>query len=659
MEPSAKRRQLYFDRAIVKPTFSFFDKIGDYGLAERDGQTDMALDIAEAIGLNEQIIVEAGVGIGKSYAYLYPAIQLALVTKKPIVFSTSSIALSEQLVHDAQQLLKFRQNINLPIVLGKGMNNYICQSRVDEVIDQKRALKKSTQKSFSTIEKMALTFPDNILKKASICSERANFSEAISDAQWNRINVVKCDRYKCEHIKECKFIAMRTAIGNLGHARLIIVNHDLLLAHLLNEELTGEGLINDDMRMIVVDEAHNLEEKARTALTAPWNLKRINNLMNKLQNSYYLYEYSAEVEKSTVFIREQFRKLYEGLQKHINQIKLASGRELDADRFSLPETTNIDCVQLARKISNVYYSVFAHFSSERRGDTVDEFSKLKEFAEILANRGNTPNKYLLWLSGKESNLGSITISYAPSNIGERLRDLLFSKDLPIILTSATLCQPVNEVDSMYEYICSSIGFEGERIEAKPSPFDYDSQALLYIPNDITAPNSADRDKYISDLTNRIADLAQITNGRTMVLFTAKDDLNRVHQALLQKNISQTLIKQSEGSSQASIIEEFKKTKGVALVTGAFWEGINIPGQDLTSLIIARLPFPVPDPIIEYKISNAASRYPSSALYMSVGICFKTSTLTSYLSSRTSVPVIRNHLSPTMPLSSAFGFFISC
>lgn len=607
LEPSVNSRRRYFDRAIVKPTFSFFENISDYGLAERDGQTNMALDIAEAIGANEQIIVEAGVGIGKSYAYLYPGTLLASTTGRPIVISTSSIALSEQLVDDAQRILRFRNNASLPIVLGKGMNNYICKSRVNEIIDQKRALKKSTQKSFSAKERMMLQFPDIVLKKAVVCSERTGLPETISDAQWNQMNVTKCDRYKCEHVNECKFIEMRTAIGNMGRARIIIINHDLLLAHLLNEELTGEGFINDRMRMIVIDEAHNLEEKARAALTTTWSLKKINNLMSQLQNSYYIGT-SAEDEKNIEIIKNQFGGLFEWLQNHIKQIKSQSGRERDADRFFLPETTNINYAQLAKKLSNLYYSFFAHVSSERRGDTIDELSKLKELVEILANIETHRNKYLLWLTGSERNVGNITISYAPSNIGERLRRLLFSKELPIVLTSATLCQPDDEVDGMYEYICGSIGFDGERAEPKVSPFDYDSQALLYIPNDVTEPNTVDQDKYIADLTNHIEKLVKITNGHTMVLFTSKDDLNSVHQSLVQKSISLPLIKQSEGSSQASIIEEFKRTKGIALVTGAFWEGINIPGQDLTSLIIARLPFPVPDPIIEYKISKVASRY---------------------------------------------------
>lgn len=607
VEPSSKGRRRYFDRAIVTPTFNFFENIIEHGLAERDGQTNMALDIAEAIGSNEHIIVEAGVGIGKSYAYLFPGIQLACVTGRPIVLSTSSIALSEQLVDDAQRILRFRQNTSLPIVLGKGMNNYICQSRVNEVIDQKRALKKSTQRSFSAKEKIMLTFPDIVLNKAVVCSERAGIPESISDAQWAQINVTKCDRYKCEYVNECRFIEMRTAIGNTGRARLIIINHDLLLAHLLNEELTGEGFINDRMRMIVIDEAHNLEEKARSALTSSWDLKKINNLMNELQNSYY-FSGIASTEGNIETIRRQFQRLFEGLQDYIRLIKSKPGRERDADRFFLPETTNVSYDNLLTTVSNVYYSANFRFSSQRRGDTLDELSKLNEFVEILANVEKHRNKHLLWLSGAGHNIGNITISYAPSNIGERLQSLLFSKELPIVLTSATLCQPTDEIESMYEYVCSSIGFEGTRADPQISPFDYDSQALLYIPNDMAEPNDTDRDKYIVDLTNHILDLAKITNGRTMVLFTSKDDLNRVHQALEQKDITLPLIKQSEGSSQASIIEEFKRTKGIALVTGAFWEGINIPGQDLTSLIIARLPFPVPDPIIEHKISKVASRY---------------------------------------------------
>ncbi len=608
MEPSAKSRRKYFDRTIVKPTFSFFENINDHGLAERDGQTNMALDIAEAIGANEHIVVEAGVGIGKSFAYLYPGTQLASLTGRPIVISTSSIALSEQLVDDAQRVLRFRQNSSLPIVLGKGMNNYICKSRVNEVIEQKRALKKSTQRSFSAKERMMLQYPDIVLQRAGVCSERTSIPVVISDAHWNQINVTKCDRYTCEHVNECKFIEMRTAIGNAGRARIIIINHDLLLAHLLNEELTGEGFINDRIRMVIIDEAHNLEEKARAALTTTWSLKKINVLMTQLQNSYYISGSSASSERNIETIRNQCRKLFEELQGYIRQIKSKPGRTRDADRFFLPQTTSVSYDKLMKTVSNVYYSVNGWFASQRRGDILDELSKFNEFVEILANIEKHRNKHLLWLSGTEHNKGNIAISYAPSNIGERLQRLLFSKDLPIVLTSATLCQPTDEIDSMYEYVCSSIGFDGERMEPKLSPFDYDRQAMLYIPNNVTEPNNVDKDKYIADLTDHIAEVAQITSGRTMVLFTSKDDLSRVHQSLEQKNLSFPIIKQSEGVSPASIIAEFKRTKGLALVTGAFWEGINIPGQDLTSLIIARLPFPVPDPIIEYKISKVASRY---------------------------------------------------
>lgn len=601
-------RQRWLDKKIVKPTFDFFINLKNYNdqWVEREGQTSLALDIADAIRLNEHIMIEAGVGIGKSFAYLYPGLLLVKELYKPIVLATSSIALSEQLVEDAK-VISSLLGINAPIVLGKGMNNYVCQKRIDGLQEEKRSLKKSVKKIFSKREVAVMSLPPSIFVSRCKYLERATMPDSITDFQWNLINVQACDHHKCDYKYECGYVEMRSRIKNFGPARVIVVNQDYLLAHLLKKEQNGEGFINNNKCLIVIDEAHNLEEKARSALTNSWDLNRIFKVLDNLYYPTATLGNSREHLQNLKGAKQAFCEMFNAFSRHLKTEKLNNGKGRDADRVFLPDNLGINGENLLRSLQSLYTAIVTQDNQDRWSEATDELGGLRDFIDALLNRKTRDCQFLFWLCGKGVNMEHSFVSYAPSNIGDRLNKLLFCKDIPIVLTSATLCQPANDISEMYDYIAYSIGFDGETEEPKDSPFNYDENALLFIPNNIAAPNE-DHEQYLADVADCIAELSTITQGRTMVLFTAKDDLNAVFQALEAKKMSIPIVRQADGSSQATVIRQFRESKGVALVTGAFWEGINIPGQDLTSLIIAKLPFPVPDPIIEYKISQADNNY---------------------------------------------------
>ncbi len=198
----------------------------------------------------------------------------------------------------------------------------------------------------------------------------------------------------------------------------------------------------------------------------------------------------------------------------------------------------------------------------------------------------------------------------PKNMNEEIYKLFFKqKKFRVILTSATLTNTdIGDEYKKYEYITKSIGFpnkpEGFLSEPQKSPYNYDENVLFYYRNDM--PHPKNREEYIEKSIDIIEELIYETDGRTMVLFTAKSDMESVYEKLKNRKIKYNIIMQNEGSSQESIIKEFKKDENsVLLGTGAYWEGVSIEGNSLFSLIIFKLPFPVPDPIIDYK-SNISS-----------------------------------------------------
>lgn len=186
------------------------------------------------------------------------------------------------------------------------------------------------------------------------------------------------------------------------------------------------------------------------------------------------------------------------------------------------------------------------------------------------------------------------------------RNILFNdKETVKILTSATLNTSIDK-NEYYDYFMKTIGLSKSQklfiSEPKESPFDIENNTLLYYSNDIAHPQK-EHNKYIEDITNRIVDLISITEGKTLILFTAKADMKIVYDKLKNKKLPYKLIIQNEGSSQIKTKEDFKEDiNSVLLSTGTFWEGIDIQGNSLSSVIIVRLPFPILDPVIKYKSS---------------------------------------------------------
>lgn len=589
------RRAKDIERYVVQPLMDILYEMPKQGYQPREGQETMALDIAEAVRDGDNLIVEAGVGIGKSFGYLLPSILLTKFwnnrfVNRPVIIATSSIQLSEQLYEDS---IKASQITGIPIkpVVGKGRNNYVCLERIQ---------------TFATEKHQDLL--DWAIENKT--GDRSHLPFAVSDRLWNQINVDQCKHERCDSRFECHFYKMRRDISDYTDHNVIIVNQDLLIAHLLKmkESSNGKGVLHRSPCVLIIDEAHNLEEKTRNKLTLTWTKKSILHQMKQIRYHLSKSELFDTYQAQLAMLNEDTQTLYQSFWDDIRQtVQTRSTEGIERFFVKFPETLDWQKMKDALQNLSIGLTLVDSKKSREIDELVEYIDNFIDFLEEL--RKGDLSRYVFWGESDLANgLGGVSVSHAPKNISSILRDMLFNQPgIPVVLTSATLSQIGNTVEEQYVYQRATIGYTGQYSEPKPSPFNYEDNARLYVPNHIAAPNIPEkRDLYLEQISEEIIQLANVTNGRTLVLFTAKEDLKQVHAILHGRELSWQLLTQKEGASQSSTISEFRHSKGVLLATGVFWEGINIDGPDLSQVIITRLPFPVPDPIMEYKTSLSSN-----------------------------------------------------
>jgi len=557
------------DNYVVGGLFDIFEKMKEKGYEERDGQIDMALDIAEAIRDGDNIIVEAGVGIGKSFAYLFPSMLYTKVSRTPVAVASSTIHLTDQLEEDVKNV----ENITgreVSAIVGKGQRNYFCEKRA------KKYISSSLDKS-DTIKNYVRDYPSTTIR--------------LSNREWKKINVAKCTHNQCNYRFDCEFYNMRQGLNGFGKMAgdIIIVNQDLLIANYLKEDKTGRPFIDDRHEVVIIDEAHNLEEKARNALTITFYKEDAIDLITQ-----------AEKVNGVIYkeLKNSIGEMYDAIQNHV---KLHQTEEFEQSRSAFNGDYLNKYKHLTTSIESVYSRAQVIDMQQGRvsDELIENLDNLVTLFEGVFDPAQT--NQIFWA---EIINDKASICYAPDNISEKLNQLLFKRSKQFVLTSATLS--AGSEDSEYSYLRNSIGLNNPVTSpSKPSPFPYDKNARIYLPDNIS---KYDKPDFVSELSEHILKLAIATNGRTLVLFTSKKEMADVYKFLKRdESHSFNIIMQSSKKEQETL-KEFNDTKGILLATGTYWEGLNIEGSDLTSLIIARLPFPVPDPVIENKISKSGDPY---------------------------------------------------
>lgn len=577
-------------REIGEKVYSIFIEDPDqYGFEVREGQQDMACEIIDAIINDQHLAVEAGVGIGKSYAYLIPLLLYSQAFDRQVVVATSTIALQEQLLNDVQHLQEMLST-DREVILAKGQTHYVCGKRADQYVADLEA-------PLSSEIKICIE---------SGAQERKDFEFPIPQKIWDRINVSRFNRRNCFACKnKCLYHNIREKLQYVDG--IVLCNQDFLTAHLQQRSRMQRGLLSEKVDLVVVDEAHNLEDKVRNATTVTISqgsiINKIRMAVNEVPSADRQY-----VQKGAVQAEEAVRAFYNQLTEQINQQINESTQDMKyAERFFFRDDERAPSLltamtdrlaglsrDLAIQLSRTETATFNASVSDELDNTVADFSNLVK----------NMDDYLVWI---ERSGPRIDFVYCPKNTKRIIGNLYFNPDIRSILTSATLTTAgQGKMEEQYAYFVDSTGFpineNAVLSEPKPSPFPYDKHAMIYCCDDLPHP-TRNHEEFIRQGTERLIDILNISYGKALILFTAKTDMEEVYDTLRSKGLPYKILVQRAGSSQESVLREFEEnTDAVLLGTGAYWEGISIEGKSLSNLIVFRLPFPVPDPIIEYKTS---------------------------------------------------------
>lgn len=591
----------------------------------RPQQVEMCRAIARVISEGGHLLVEASTGVGKSLAYLVPAAFWSLQNNTRVVISTNTINLQDQLIHKDIPDLKAALGLNFRAAVLKGRANYLCPRRLD--IMRKRGVQSP--------EEMRVLGKVLVWLHASGNGDRneLNLNGQAEKEVWYRLSAEDeaCTTETCLERTggSCPFFTARQeALG----AHLIVVNHALLLS----DVATGNRVL-PEYDYLIVDEAHHLEEATTNALSYRVTIFDLERLLRELGGSesgllgwsltavrgilrpvdFNLFENMISDATDVAFqfqqlIRQFFNSLREFLLDQRDGQPLGSYgqqvRILPATRrqpaWGQVEACWDDAQGILKQLIDLIFKLsqtLADLNDFLSADHKDLFSHasslyrrlLEHFSEINAFVFDPAKDRIYWVEIHPDGR-SLSLNVAPLHIGSLMERFLWHEKKSVILTSATLTAA-----GKFDYLRERLqAIEADEL-ALGSPFDYENAALVYIPNDI--PEPSDRQNYQRAVEQTLIRLCRATSGRTLVLFTSYTQLRTTSQAIAGSLAKDEIVvyEQGEGASSHALLESFRATdKAVLLGTRAFWEGVDVPGQALSVLVIAKLPFDVPtDPIV--------------------------------------------------------------
>lgn len=558
----------------------------------REGQENLMLDIGEAMQEKTVLMAEAGVGIGKSFAYLIPGLIRSKRLKIPLIVSSSSIQLTDQLVDDIAAVSKILST-DFTCVVGKGRTNYVCYARY------------KSQKKNSELTDI-LTLQEDWKVDLIKANDKRNWS------------VEKCTFNQCEYRFNCDFYNMRQNINPRSTTPVdcIIVNHNLLVEDLKKKfRLYQPGLIQQG-HTIVLDEAHKFEDIVRDSFNIKINLKMLEKMEQHIKKLGFDITRNLKTIGRINKLFEYFHS--EFIKQHSKEGEYILGNRLDLNELVSTKSKDVELLlwELNDMKSELRYLDFKD-SKEHIYNELDEGVNIiiEHFESVKSGES------VYWgIYEKKFDSKGLFLCSAPKEINKIINELLFMNQKSVILTSATLGGNIHSEnksdrnESYYRYQTKALGLPITSIYSSPqeSPYDYEKNTLVYLPS----KNIDVRDEsQFSEIADEIIQLANLMNGRTLVLFTSKKQMELVYEGINSQkdNFSWNILKQDDSRSVNKLKEEFISQNAVLLSTGAFWEGVNIKGSDLSCLIVVKLPYPVPDPVVRYKASTDPSVYESEML----------------------------------------------
>ncbi len=564
----------------------------------RQQQLDMAHAVSDAIAEGRHLMVEAGTGVGKSFAYLIPAV-LAATTKKEcrVVISTHTISLQEQLVHkDIPFLQKVMPN-EFNATLVKGRSNYISLRR----------LRVAQQRSRSLLSEPSM---DDQLRRIGQWSRQTRDGSR-SDLRFQPLPVVwdlvhsdsgNCLGRKCNDYAQCHYFRARRQMAG---AQLLIVNHALFFSDLAVRKEGGSIL--PAYQVVIFDEAHTLEDVAADHLGLNISRASLEWLFNKLLNSrtgkgLLNVVPSDDADNQLKATRQAAEVFFQAiLSWQIRQpVRAVPGRPAvrtssESVRVRAPGIIANNLSEELLKLSSRIQEAGKNLDDEQK----IEFTSLANRASLLAAGveqwlTQELEGQVYWIDVTAGNPPKVELCSAPIEVGPALQELLYSKVPSVIMTSATLSAGGNE--SGFRHFQSRLGLNDSATLLLGSPFNYREQVELHLFRRMPDPSS-DPAKYEEAVLEKVPEYIERTRGRAFVLFTSyafmQKAANRLKPWCAERGYP--LLSQSDGMPRTQMIERFRAAgNAVLLGVDSFWQGVDVPGEALSNVIITKLPFAVPD-----------------------------------------------------------------
>jgi ATP-dependent DNA helicase DinG len=567
----------------------------------RRGQLQMAQAVEQALAEKRHLIVEAGTGTGKTLAYLMPAIR----SGKRVIISTGTKNLQEQLFYKDVPFLERALANGLPasgsrlsVCYMKGRNNYLCRKKLYELTDQP---------VLSGLQEIEQYRAIAAWEKTTGTGDRAELAE-LPEASllWHKLDARAdaCIGQKCSEWERCFITEMRR---KAMESDIIIVNHHLFFADLaikLQADGAPDAGVLPEATAVVFDEAHELENVAGSYFGISVSNLRMEELARDVESSMQHHRMlSASLSGALGSLRERSQFFFALLPPGDGRFAFDTRREFLEENGDEFVALNQALTRLAGELEGLPQKPEEVFNFVRRAQEIQVQlgfaleSEDRNTVFWIERRGggrfgsrDGGNKVAETSSRGRQN---VFLQATPIDVGPILRECLWSKLDCAVLASATLA-----VGGGFEYIRQRLGLEHARESVLPSHFDYESQALLYVPPDLPDPRTP---QFTARASERIRKLLEITRGRAFVLFTSYAQMNDIHQRLLGE-VEFPLLRQGDAPKSA-LLEEFRLTpNAVLLATSSFWQGVDVQGEQLSCVIIDRLPFAVPsDPVVAARV----------------------------------------------------------
>ena len=561
------------------------------GFEPRQGQRQLAAAVARMFETGGTLVAEAGTGTGKTLAYLVPAV----LSGRRVLISTGTRTLQDQVFYKDVPALADALGEPIAAAYMKGRTNYLCLHRFGHVQEAEAGLEASDRQWLQRIALWA---------SATETGDRAEIEDLPDHMPlWQEITATseQCLGRECPQFADCFITRMR---DRAAEARVVIVNHHLLCADASVRE--GEyGEVIPECELAIVDEAHQLEDV-------------VTQYFGVSLSSYRIDEFSRDAAAAIGAVPGEEGKLATSLQRALTDVQGASRRLFDlarlelrqdagawmaqdgrpsrpsSDRMRLTEESALHLSEAGAGLDDALdrFAAVARSRPELSGDLVSAAARATGLREDLAIllAANDP-AFVHFIEGRGR---GVHLRAAPIDVSRIVRESVLAGRAATVLTSATLT-----VDGSFTYVTGRLGVPEAATIRLPSEFDFRKQTILYLPEDMPDPRSHEFNRAVAW---QVAQLLEHSEGRAFVLFTSYAAMHEVH-AMLERRVAWPLLVQGT-APRTALLREFRATpNAVLLATSSFWQGVDVAGEALSSVIIDRLPFASPgDPLIAARMS---------------------------------------------------------